>query len=224
MRKLCLAALRVLACAAPALGQELLNRQVLSGNGSDQPNVIATDSRGYVYVAGNTTSGNFPVTNALEPQPVQGALEVSEAGAPFVNSGFAASSVSALAASSDGKLVIAGTPSGIFRSGDQGVTWTPAADLLPPAAALAVDPVNSSNAYALLQNGAFYKSVNGGVNWQTSSAPLPQVYITQIAISPQTPSTLYAWDNYTIYKSTDGAQIWQALWIPGSNTRYPRSL
>ena len=39
----------------PALGQTLIGHSVLSGNGSDQPTVIATENNGFVYVAGNTT-------------------------------------------------------------------------------------------------------------------------------------------------------------------------
>jgi uncharacterized protein (TIGR03437 family) len=200
-------------------GQTLINHRVLSGNGSDQPTVIATDSSGFVYMAGNTTSGNFPVTNALEAQPPQGALEVSINGAAFVNTGLIATTVYAVAASSDGHLVIASTPNGIVRSTDQGVTWTAGADALPLASALAVDPVNPSNTYALLfQSGALYKSLNGGVNWQNTGATFPSPSeVAQIAINPQIPTTMYLWAGNVIFRSTDGAQSWQPLSIPNSN-------
>jgi uncharacterized protein (TIGR03437 family) len=211
--------LQLLCSISLIFGQTLINHRVLSGNGSDQPTVIATDSRGFVYMAGNTTSGNFPVTNALEAQPPQGALEVSINGAAFVNTGLIATNVYAVAASSDGHLVIASTPNGIVRSTDQGVTWTAAADALPLASALAVDPVNPSNTYALLlQSGALYKSSNGGVNWQNTGATFLSSYaVDQIAINPKTPTTMYLWANYVIFRSTDGAQSWQPLSIPNSN-------
>jgi hypothetical protein len=80
----------------PSFSQTVINRSVLSGNGSDQPNVIATDNNGYVYIAGSTTSGNFPITNALEPIPPQGALEVSVNGGSFANSGLPATGASAV--------------------------------------------------------------------------------------------------------------------------------
>jgi len=219
MRTLCGILLPLLSSIGLSFGQVLINHRLLSGNGSDQPTVIATDGSGFVYVAGNTTSGNFPVTNALEAQPPQGALEVSINGGGFVNSGLAATSVYAVSASSDGRLVIASTPNGIVRSTDQGVTWTAAADVLPLASALAVDPVNSSNAYALLlQSGALYKSSNGGVNWQKTGASFPPSgAVSRIAINPQTPTTMYLWAAYVIYRSTDGAQSWQPLSIPNSN-------
>ena len=85
MRTSCSVFLLLLFAISLTFGQTLINHRVLSGNGSDLPTVIATDSGGFVYMAGNTTSGNFPVTNALEAQPPQGALEVSINGAAFVN-------------------------------------------------------------------------------------------------------------------------------------------
>ncbi|HUE24608.1 MAG TPA: SBBP repeat-containing protein [Bryobacteraceae bacterium] len=219
MRTICGALLQLLFSISLTFGQALINHRVLSGNGSDQPAVIATDSSGFIYVAGNTTSGNFPVTNALEAGPPQGALEVSINGAAFVNSGLIATSVNAVAASSDGSLVIASTSGGIMRSTDQGVTWTAAADVLPPASALAVDPVNPSNCYALLlQSGELYKSANAGVNWQNTGASFPSpTAMSQIAINPQTPTTMYLLCGYVVYRSTDGAQSWQPLSIPNSN-------
>src|ERR1019366_4231466 len=142
------------------------------------PAAIATDSHGFVYVAGNTTASDFPVTNALETQPPQGALEVSSNGAPFVNAGIGLSptanysGVTAVGASSDGTLVIVATASSTYRSTDGGVTWKPTADTSAAgAAALAVDPVNSSNAYALGTSGVFHRSSNGGLNWQAIGGP-----------------------------------------------------
>jgi hypothetical protein len=117
--------------SATAFGQTLVNRLVLSGNGNDLPAVITTDNNGFVYVAGTTTSGNFPVTDPLEARPARSALQVSVNGAAFANSDLTAGLVGAVAASSDGTLVIASTPNGIVRSVDQGVTWTAAATALP---------------------------------------------------------------------------------------------
>ena len=170
MRQFARCVFLLLLSTGPAFCQTLINRSILSGNGSDQPAVIATGGNGFVYVAGNTN------------------------GAAFVNSGLTATNVYGVAASSDGHLVIAGTLNGIMRSTDQGVTWTAASTVLPLCSALAVDPVNPSNAYALLfQNGALYKSSNGGVNWQNMGASFPTSQATQIVINPQMPTTMYIW-------------------------------
>jgi uncharacterized protein (TIGR03437 family) len=218
MRTICGVLLQLLSCISLAFGQAPINHRVLSGNGSDRPTVIASDSNGFIYVAGNTTSGNFPVTNALEAAPPQGALEVSVNGAAFVNSSLNVTSVYAVAASSDGHLVIVSTPNGIMRSTDQGVTWTAALSVLPLCSALAVDPVNPSNTYALLlQSGALYESSDGGVNWQNTGLSFPSNAATQIVINPLTPTTMYVSAGYMVYRSTDGAQSWQPLSIPNSN-------
>ena len=76
MRTFCGVFLQSLSCINLTFGQALVNHRVLSGNGSDQSTVIATDSSGFAYVARNTTLGSFPVINALHALPPQGALEV----------------------------------------------------------------------------------------------------------------------------------------------------
>jgi hypothetical protein len=47
-------------------GSSLLYSTYLGGNGSDTPAGIAIDSSGSVFVAGNTSSTNFPVANAYQ--------------------------------------------------------------------------------------------------------------------------------------------------------------
>ena len=224
MRALCGVLALLWLSSTYAYGQSLVDRRVLSGNGSDQPTVVATDSDGFVYMAGVTTSANFPTTNGLQALPPQGALEVSINGAAFGNSGLTVTNVSAVAASSDGTLVLASTPGGIFRSTDAGAAWTAAASLLSSAAALAVDPANPANAYALLRNGAYYKSTDGGMHWQATGASFVALQnsgpwgLSQIAINPQTPSTMYLWDNFIVYESTDSGVHWQPLAIPNASS------
>jgi hypothetical protein len=43
----------------------------LGGDGEETANAIVSDTRGYLYVAGWTTSGNFPVFNAIQDSVVQ---------------------------------------------------------------------------------------------------------------------------------------------------------
>jgi hypothetical protein len=51
MRTFCSVFLQLLSGISLTFGQTLINHRVLSGNGSDLPTVIATDSRGFVYMA-----------------------------------------------------------------------------------------------------------------------------------------------------------------------------
>ncbi|MCA8966081.1 MAG: hypothetical protein KDC48_14440, partial [Planctomycetes bacterium] len=80
-----------------------------------------------------------------------------------------------LSVASDGASALyAGTASGgVFKSTDQGATWTATSSGLPDAvveplggyaavAALAVDPVTPTTVYAGLWRGGVYVSTNGG--------------------------------------------------------------
>ena len=240
MQKLLFAFPLLLGSAILVRGQVLAGKQLLAGSGVDTPAAMAIDSQGYVYVAGATTAEDFPVANALESQPPQGVLEVSGNGAAFVNAGLNASTsanvgnlgITAVAASSDGMMVIISASSGSYRSADGGATWKPTATALPSAIALAVDPVNSSNAYAIGPSGEFFLSSNGGVNWLPVAGPQNlQVYQApqgpaSIAINPQNPATLYVCSNGNVYRSADSAQSWQLLSIPfasGPSGQYPVS-
>jgi len=246
MRKLCLVFSLLLSSAILADSQVLVGQHVLAGSGVDTPTAMAIDSQGFVYVAGNTTAEDFPASNAVASQPPQGVLEVSANGAAFVNAGLNASTsantgnfgITAVAASSDGTLVIVSAFAGSYRSTDAGVTWKPTADGLPGAVALAVDPVTPTNVYAIMPNATFYRSSNGGVNWQAIAGP-PNLQVYQapyagflpsgtesISIDPKNSATLYVCANSAVYRSTDGAQSWQPLSIPlasGLSGQYPVS-
>jgi hypothetical protein len=50
-----------------ASGTRLLYSTYLCGTGADSPNSIAIDAAGNAYVAGSTTSRDFPTVNALQP-------------------------------------------------------------------------------------------------------------------------------------------------------------
>jgi hypothetical protein len=57
-------------------GSSLLYSTYLGGNGSDIPSTVGIDSSGEVFVAGNTSSSNFPVANAYQASvsPNQGGM------------------------------------------------------------------------------------------------------------------------------------------------------
>jgi hypothetical protein len=57
-------------------GSSLLYSTYLGGNGSDMPSSVSIDGSGDVFVAGNTSSSNFPVANAYQASvsPNQGGM------------------------------------------------------------------------------------------------------------------------------------------------------
>jgi photosystem II stability/assembly factor-like uncharacterized protein len=111
---------------------------------------------------------------------------------------------------------------GIFKSTDEGVSWSAANSGLEDGyffGLLSIDPQNSRTLYAggvnLVFGGfasALYKSTDAGTNWvQTGSFGNS---ITALAIDPQHPSTLYISGVWQIFKSTDGGASWNETPVP----------
>jgi uncharacterized protein (TIGR03437 family) len=214
--------------------QTLLGTRNLSGSATDNPAAIAADSQGNVYIAGATTSPDFPLTQALFQRLPEPALRVSTDGRTFAPSTLSVSQVNVVAASSDGSVVLVGTDTGLYRSSDGGATWAPSASLTAQIVALACDPVNSANAYAVVltstTSGSFvgpvtswtwtiYKSTDGGVTWQSSAAyTLSPVTapVSRIFVNPLSPSTVYAFVNSALMCSTDSGASWQQIQIPAA--------
>ncbi len=48
---------------------DLVFTATLSGKGNDQANAVAVDPQGNIYIAGTTSSSDFPLRNALQTQP-----------------------------------------------------------------------------------------------------------------------------------------------------------
>jgi len=73
------------------------------------------------------------------------------------------------------------------------------------------DPKNQVVIYLGTVNSGIYKSINGGISWQSVNNGLERAYIISIAIDPEDTDTLYAGVSLGgVYKSTDGGASWQA--------------
>src|SRR5437016_1897049 len=71
-------------------------------------------------------------------------------------------------------------------------------------AAVAVDPVNSSNIYAGTSGGLF-KSTNSALTWSALTLVPGGVIVESVAVDPKTPTTVYVGTNCNgVLKSTDG--------------------
>jgi photosystem II stability/assembly factor-like uncharacterized protein len=106
---------------------------------------------------------------------------------------------------------------GISRSLDGGDTWmtnpSPGGGVSPSP--IVVDPLNPSNVYAGWSNGFFFKSGDGGVNWERRvfdpSGATSGAQILSLAIDPSLAGTLYAGTQQNLLKTTDGGQTWTSL-------------
>jgi len=113
---------------------------------------------------------------------------------------------------------------GIYQSLDGGDTWAPTRGLPEGTVAYAIkyDPSNAKNVYAAVRlktvynpnphyPGGVYKSTDGGSTWVEKSLGLPDDYVYDVAIDPNSPNVLYTAMHETgVYKSVDGAGYWQS--------------
>jgi uncharacterized protein (TIGR03437 family) len=206
-------------------GQTIVSTRILSGSGSDRAGLVAVDRQGFVYIAGTTTSGDFPVTHALQPVPQQAALRFSAGRVNFTAATLPASRVSSVSASADGKTVLAATLGGVYRSSDGGATWSLANTGLPSSGlAIAVDPSTPNRACVIVASGAIFRTADGGSSWKASDisitaiAPGNAIQFAGLAVNPQSPATFYALTNTParLFRSNDSGASWQPISIPDS--------
>jgi photosystem II stability/assembly factor-like uncharacterized protein len=139
--------------------------------------------------------------------------------------------INALAFSpSEPMTVYAGTPSGgLWRTQDDGTTWTSLTDSLPMLGIsdIAIDPLNPRTVYILTGDGegdprgspsiGVLKSVDHGETWQATGLvwKIEQVQVGhRLAIHPTTPAILLAATTAGLLRTTDGGTTWAVAAAP----------
>lgn len=128
--------------------------------------------------------------------------------------------VTALAFSANGRTVLAGTKTlGVFRSADNGRTWTPASSgLSGGVVGLAASPAAAGWVYAVTSSGVF-RSDDAGLHWTAADAGLPsvngKVNAVRVATEPTDPAAVWAVvrtavsGERVLYRSTNRGDRWQ---------------
>jgi photosystem II stability/assembly factor-like uncharacterized protein len=113
--------------------------------------------------------------------------------------------------------IYAATNNGVFKSADEGASWTAANAGLAgiDVFSVAIDPLNPATLYAGALGSGVFKSTDGGQNWFSASSGLDDTIILSLAIDPASPQTIYCgtatsafFPGSGVFKSTDGAQSW----------------
>lgn len=116
-------------------------------------------------------------------------------------------------------LILAGGANGLWKSLDDGQTWTEESPPLSPSPsvqALAVDPGDSRVLYIGLQQGesVLFKSLDGGGTWQPSQSGLPVAgngtlpAVSELVVDPGNRSTVYAVVGGELFRSVNGGRDW----------------
>lgn len=119
-------------------------------------------------------------------------------------------SVNRLAISPNGKILLAATPKGIFRSTDPGrMTWTKVST--NPIADIRFHPTSNTNAIAGgLGTGEAFYSTDGGVTWKIATHTTPWSGRVELTYAKKDPSIVYASvqmnNGGEIWRSTDGGK------------------
>ncbi len=203
----------------------------LGGNNSDTGNGIAVDASGNAYIAGSTTSNNFPTVNPIQPTNLGGFVsKLNNLGSGLVYSTYFGNS-RGIAVDSTGNAYVTGftnsaafplvagslrTKSPFLTSNSNVSNWTNDNYGLKSeiVSVITLDPVLPSTIYAAAGNGVL-KSIDGGRNWNAFNTGLVSPNVMALVVDPITPSTIYLASNSTdfsssrgVYKSTNGGSTW----------------
>jgi hypothetical protein len=109
-------------------------------------------------------------------------------------------------------VVLAGTPSGLFRSSDQGMSWMRISSIGDGyVVSIAADPNDANHFLAFTERG-MKVTRDGGATWTPSLGGFPpRVAATSLAISPADGRVAYASDATMIFKTEDDAKTWTVV-------------
>jgi photosystem II stability/assembly factor-like uncharacterized protein len=183
-------------------GHGLIYSTFLGGSGSDEAMAIAVDAAGNVYVTGDTTSEDFPVTT--------GAMQSRLSRVP--GPGFPPDDAFVTKLNPDGTQLIYSTfLGGTFFDHAKAIT-TDGSGAAYVAGMTASFDFPTTN--ATLQHdfgGGFFKSGNSGRQWRSSNSGLATPTPVALAVDPRVRGHLILASADGVYSSTDAGEGWSKI-------------
>lgn len=216
-------------------GSQYLYSTYLGGNDGDAAFAIAVDTSGNAFVAGSTSSSNFPLVNPVQPiiHNFGGAFvtKLNATGSALGYSSFLGGDFQdqarGIALDSSGNAYVTGftrssnfptttgtlrTRSSFYQTTNGGAVWSnDNSGLGGPVQDIALNPT-SLVLYAATSVGV-YKSNNLGRTWAAANSGLTNLQTTVLAIDPQVPETIYVGEGNSgagLFKSTNGGASWSS--------------
>jgi hypothetical protein len=179
---------------------------------------IAVDVSGRAHVVGWTSSADFPVVNpwqaSLGGYPV---FRTRDGGGTWtgLKSGLQASGIDAFAfdPSQPGTAYAGSLREGLFRTTDDGETWTQASLPLLSAQRIYAIAVQGASVFAAGDVG-LYRSRDHGDTWTIVS---PVGFVTAVAVTQESPAAVYVGMGWStnVRKSVDGGDTWTDTGLAG---------
>ena len=129
-----------------------------------------------------------------------------------VDTDFSSQSIFSIAYAATGTIYLGIFHSGVYRSADQGRTWSPVNDRLTDldVQAVAVDPFNPNVVLAATSIGGVFRSGTGGGDWERVDAETPALQGKAIAFDPARQGVVYLGTiGQGAFRSMDGGLTFQ---------------
>src|ERR1019366_8611021 len=206
-------------------GSKEIYETTLGGSSRADGLAVAVDRNGAAYLAGTTSSIDFPLVRPLQSslgaRPLWKSTDSGATWTPLEDSPFAYLQTLIVDPAAPNTLYAAARDGGIFKSVDGGVTWNQAGRGISttPTQTLAIDPLHPQVLYAAtitnLSAGPVYRTVDGGDNWiLVDSAP---GVVQQLAVDAQNSNIVYAVrTNGVARRTSDSGATWSAVPFPGN--------
>lgn len=208
--------------ADSSLGPVLQWVKTIGGSGNNQIIAAAADAKGNLYITGNTSSVDFPVTSAAQRNSGGSTLVRINAATSAAQKLYPAGLSDATSIQVDPQnpqVLYATRGNAIWRSADGGDTWDSLPAFSPGVTVhfVAVDPLDRNTLYAATSPQGVFKSTDGRLTWTAINTGIPpvrdgSVNVYRVWADPKIPRVIFAAaDNIGLLRSADGGASWAVV-------------
>ncbi len=144
-----------------------------------------------------------------DPQMIGFAIRSRDSGASWSDLPLSSPSTLALNPAYPGWL-LAGSPSGLFRSVDGGDTWVASSEGLTSPIVRALSIAGDGVTAYVATDGGVFRSSDAGESWEATGS---LSYTTQLAVDSEDPATVYVVSLTGLFRSTNGGSEWSRVGV-----------
>jgi uncharacterized protein (TIGR03437 family) len=190
--------------------------KTFGGSGSDSVVAAATDATGSLYIAGTTSSLDFPATSAAQRNAGASTLvriNAATNAAEKLYSPALTAAANFVADPRNPQTLYATSGGAVIESTDAGSTWAFLSQIAPGATATSLAASGNVLYAGTIAQGAF-RSSDGGLTWTAINNGIPPTAngdVYQLWADPRSPQVVFAYTYSGIVRSTNGGAAWTPL-------------